>query len=159
MHAAAFRGEHSVVVSQVDGQKGRVRHLLTTLPIVFSYAAKVFAQTGRQGPSAALLANGISSAILLVGTVSLTLLLDTYGRRKPIFCGRTTTAKSLRYRHLLTVACHYAGPLLMGLCLSVVGAMLVAYGSPHFDYVTSAVQFTFENAAAGNAAIAFMFLL
>lgn len=104
--------------------------------IVLYYAAKVFAQTGRTGPSAALLANGISSAILLLGTVSLTLLLDTYGRRRPIFLG----------------------PLCMGTCLVVAGSMLVSYGSPRFDEVTQAVQFTFQNVQAGNAAIAFMFL-
>ncbi|KAK3676649.1 high affinity glucose transporter [Recurvomyces mirabilis] len=104
--------------------------------IVLYYAAKVFAQTGRNGPSAALLANGISSALLLLGTVLLTLLLDTYGRRRPIFLG----------------------PLCMGTCLVVVGSMLVSFGSPHFDEVTQAVQFSFKNVQAGNAAIAFMFL-
>jgi len=104
--------------------------------IVLYYAAKVFAQTGRTGPTAALLANGISSAILLIGTVSLTLLIDFFGRRKPIFLG----------------------PTCMGICLVIVGSMLVTYGSPHFDHTTQAVQFTFVNANAGNAAIAFMFL-
>ena len=104
--------------------------------IVLYYAAKVFSQTGRTGPSAALLANGISSALLVIGTGSLTLLLDFYGRRKPIFLG----------------------PLCMGLCLVMVGSMLVGFGSPHFDQVTQAVQFTFQNANAGNSAVAFMFL-
>lgn len=104
--------------------------------IVLYYAAKVFAQTGRTGATAALLANGISSAVLLIGTVSLTVLIDYYGRRKPIFLG----------------------PLCMGICLVIVGSMLVSFGSPHFDAVTQAVQFTFENKNAGNAAIAFMFL-
>ena len=104
--------------------------------IVLYYAAKVFAQTGRTGPTAALLANGVSSAILLIGTVSLTLLIDAYGRRKPIFLG----------------------PFCMACCLVVVGSMLVTYGSPHFDEVTQAVQFTFQDVSAGNTAIAFMFL-
>jgi hypothetical protein len=103
--------------------------------IVLYYSAKVFAQTGRAGPTAALLANGISSAILLVGRVSLTLLIDFYGRRKPI----------------------YPGPACMGSYLAVVGSILVSYGSPHFDSTTQAIQFTFENTNAGNAAIAFMF--
>ena len=104
--------------------------------IVLYYAAKVFAQTGRTGPKAALLANGISSALLLLGTVSLTLMIDYYGRRKPIFLG----------------------PTCMGACLLAVGSLLVSYGSPHFDQTTQAVQFTFKNVSAGNAAVAFMFL-
>jgi sugar porter (SP) family MFS transporter len=104
--------------------------------IVLYYAAKVFSQTGRTGSTAALLANGISSALLLIGTLSLTLLLDFYGRRKPI----------------------YLGPACMGLCLIVVGSMLVGFGSPHFNQVTQAVEFTFEDTNAGNAAVAFMFL-
>lgn len=104
--------------------------------IVLYYAAKVFAQTGRTGPSAALLANGISSAILLVGTVSLTILIDFYGRRKPIILG----------------------PVCMGICLIIVASILVNYGSPRFDQTTQAVQFTFENVSAGNSAVAFMFL-
>ncbi|ETN39303.1 uncharacterized protein HMPREF1541_05526 [Cyphellophora europaea CBS 101466] len=104
--------------------------------IVLYYAAKVFAQTGRTGSSAALLANGISSALLLVGTVSLTLLIDFYGRRKPIFVGHSS----------------------MGICLVIVASILLRYGSPHFDQVTQAVQFSFQNTSAGNAAVAFMFL-
>lgn len=104
--------------------------------IVLYYAAKVFAQTGRQGETATLLANGISSALLLVGTVSLTVMIDYYGRRKPIFLG----------------------PLCMGVCLLVVASLLLTYGSPHFDQLTQSVQFTFEDVSAGNAAIAFMFL-
>ena len=104
--------------------------------IVLYYAAKVFAQTGRTGPSAALLANGISSAVRLVGTVSLTILIDFYGRRKPIIFG----------------------PICMGICLIIVASILVKYGSPHFDQTTQAVQFTFQNVSAGNAAVAFMFL-
>lgn len=104
--------------------------------IVLYYAAKVFAQTGRTGTKAALLANGISSALLLVATASLTVLIDFYGRRKPIFLG----------------------PACMGLCLVIVGSMLVGYGSPHFDHTTQAVQFSFQNVAAGNSAVAFMFL-
>ncbi|PCG95684.1 Major facilitator superfamily domain, general substrate transporter [Penicillium occitanis (nom. inval.)] len=104
--------------------------------IVLYYAAKVFSQTGRTGSTAALLANGISSALLLVGTLSLTLLLDFYGRRKPIFLG----------------------PAFMCVCLLIVGSMLVGYGSPQFNTVTNAVEFTFVNHDAGNAAVAFMFL-
>ena len=104
--------------------------------IVLYYAAKVFAQTGRTGPTAALLANGISSAILLVGTVSLTILIDFYGRRKPIIFG----------------------PVCMGICLIIVASILVKFGSPHFDETTQAVQFTFQNVSAGNTAVAFMFL-
>lgn len=104
--------------------------------IILYYAAKVFAQTGRTGTSAALLANGISSALLLVGTVSLTVLIDYYGRRKPIILG----------------------PTCMGICLIVVATILVKYGAPHFDRVTQAVQFSFKDTSAGNAAVAFMFL-
>jgi sugar porter (SP) family MFS transporter len=104
--------------------------------IVLYYAAKVFAQTGRSGPTAALLANAISSALLLVGTVSLTLLIDFYGRRKPIFIGHFT----------------------MGLCLMIVASILLSYGSPHFDSITQSVQFSFSNKSAGNSAVAFMFL-
>ncbi|KAH8701901.1 general substrate transporter [Talaromyces proteolyticus] len=104
--------------------------------IVLYYAAKVFSQTGRTGSNAALLANGISSALLVIGTFSLTLLLDYYGRRKPIFLG----------------------PAFMGVCLLVVASMLVRYGSPHFDQTTQAVEFTFANESAGNAAVTFMFL-
>jgi sugar porter (SP) family MFS transporter len=109
---------------------------ITGVNIVLYYAAKVFAQTGRTGTSAALLANGISSALLLVSTFSLTVMADKYGRRKPIMIG----------------------PVCMGICLIVVGAMLVGFGSPHFDTTTQAVQFTFTNVAAGNAAVAFMLL-
>lgn len=76
--------------------------------IVLYYAAKVFAQTGRTGPSAALLANGISSALLLVATTSLTIMIDYYGRRKPIFLG----------------------PIAMGSCLLVVASLLVRFGAP-----------------------------
>ena len=104
--------------------------------IVLYYAAKVFAQTGRTGPTAALLANGISSALLLVGTVSLTMLIDFYGRRKPIMFG----------------------PVCMGVCLIIVSSILVICGSPHFDRTTQSVQFTFQNVSAGNTAVAFMFL-
>ncbi|KAJ9636447.1 high affinity glucose transporter [Knufia peltigerae] len=104
--------------------------------IVLYYAAKVFAQTGRTGPSAALLANGISSALLLVATTSLTIMIDYYGRRKPIFLG----------------------PIAMGSCLLVVASLLVRFGAPHFDQTTQAIQFTFENTSAGEAALAFMFL-
>ena len=104
--------------------------------IILYYASKVFAQTGRTGTTATLLANGINSALLLVASFSLTVMIDFYGRRKPLIIG----------------------PLLMGICFCVVGAMLVGFGSPHFDTTTQAVQFTFRNAHAGNAAIAFMFL-
>jgi Sugar (and other) transporter len=104
--------------------------------IVLYYASKVFVQTGREGPTASLLANGISSGILLVGTVSLTILIDFYGRRKPIIFE----------------------PICMGVCLIIVASILVNFGAPHFDEITQAVQFTFENVSAGNAAVAFMFL-
>ena len=82
--------------------------------IVLFYAAKVFAQTGRTGPTAALLANGISSALLLVATLSLTVMIDFYGSRKLIIFGS---------------AC-------IGICLIIVGSMLVGYSAPHFDQVT-----------------------
>lgn len=104
--------------------------------IVLYYASKVFAQTGRTGTSATLLANGINSALLLVASVSLTIMTDHYGRRKPLILG----------------------PFLMGLCFIVVGSILVSFGSPHFDAVTQAVQFSFKNQNAGNAAVTFMFL-
>lgn len=104
--------------------------------IVLYYAAKVFAQTGRTGTSAALLANGISSALLFGATLSLTIMIDYYGRRKPIFLGHIS----------------------MGVCLVIVASILVSYGSPRFDQTTQAIQFTFEKAAAGETALAFMFL-
>lgn len=63
-------------------------------------------------------------------------MIDYYGRRKPIFIG-------------------HGG---MGTCLVVVGAIMIGYGAPHFDEITQAVQFTFANQDAGNAAVAFMFL-
>lgn len=104
--------------------------------IVLYYAAKVFAQTGQAGPQASLLANGISSAVLVVGTFSLTMLLDFYGRRKPIFIGHTC----------------------MGVCLVIVASVLVGYGAPHFEQTTQSVEFSFANASAGRAALAFIFL-
>lgn len=104
--------------------------------IVLYYAAKVFSQTGQAGPEASLLANGISSAVLVVGTFSLTMMLDFYGRRKPIFLGH---------------AC-------MGVCLVIVASILVRYGAPHFEETTQSVEFSFANASAGRAALAFIFL-
>ncbi|CAK7205459.1 high affinity glucose transporter [Sporothrix eucalyptigena] len=104
--------------------------------IVLYYASKVFAQTGTSGTEATLLANGIGSALLLVATLSLNIMIDFYGRRKPLI----------------------AGPFLMGVCLVVVGSMLVGFGSPHFDETTQALTFSFANASAGHAAVAFMFL-
>lgn len=87
---------------------------MTGVNIILYYAAKVFDQTGRTGTSAASLSNGIESALFLVASVSLTLLMDFYGRRKPIIIG----------------------PFLMGLCMIVVASMLVRYGSPHFNATT-----------------------
>ncbi|KAJ9602163.1 high affinity glucose transporter [Cladophialophora chaetospira] len=104
--------------------------------IVLYYAGKVFAQTGRTGAQAALLANGISSALLFGATTSLTIMIDYYGRRRPIFIGHGT----------------------MGTCLVIVGSILIGFGAPHFDHTTQAVQFTFQDKDAGNAAVAFMFL-
>lgn len=109
---------------------------VTGINIILYYASKVFAQTGRTATTAALLANGISSALLLISSFSLTLLMDFYGRRKPIMIG----------------------PTAMGVCMIVVGSMLVGFGSPHFNATTQAVEFTFVNKAAGNAAVAFMLL-
>lgn len=109
---------------------------ISGINIILYYAAKVFAQTGRNGTSASLLANGISSALLLVSSFSLTLLMDFYGRRKPLLIG----------------------PTCMGICMIIVGSMLVGFGSPHFNKVTQAVEFTFQNKAAGNTAVAFMLL-
>lgn len=71
-----------------------------------------------------------------MASVSLTIMTDYYGRRKPLILG----------------------PFLMGLCFIVVGSLLVSFGAPHFDTVTQAVQFSFKNQNAGNAAVAFMFL-
>ena len=48
--------------------------------VVLYYAAKVFARTGRT----ALLANGISSALFLLASLSLTLIIEYYSRRKPL---------------------------------------------------------------------------
>jgi sugar porter (SP) family MFS transporter len=104
--------------------------------IVLYYAAKVFAQTGRDGPTATMLANGINSAVVLVGTVSLTIMIDRYGRRKPIFLG----------------------PICMGTCLIVVGSILVGFGAPSFNTTTQAIEFSFSNVSAGSAALAFIFL-
>lgn len=104
--------------------------------IVLYYASKVFAQTGTSGTEATLLANGIGGALLLAATFSLNLLIDFYGRRKPLIIG----------------------PFLMGICLVVVGAMLLGFGAPHFDDTTQALTFSFANVSAGHAAIAFMFL-
>ena len=104
--------------------------------ICLYYATKVFAQTGRTGTTATLLANGIDGGLLLAATISLVIMSDIYGRRKPLIIG----------------------PILMGTCFVVVGSMLVGFGEPHWDPTTSAVQFHFANSAAGNAAVAFMFL-
>lgn len=109
---------------------------ITGVNIILYYAAKVFAQTGRTGTSAALLSNGIESALFLVASVSLTLLMDYYGRRKPIIIG----------------------PFLMGICMIVVASMLIGFGAPHFNATTQSVDFNFANTAAGNTAVAFMFL-
>ncbi|CAL5871960.1 uncharacterized protein PFLUO_LOCUS6217 [Penicillium psychrofluorescens] len=109
---------------------------ITGVNIILYYAAKVFAQTGRTGPQAALLANGIESALFLVASISLTLLMDFYGRRKPLIIG----------------------PTLMGICMIVVASMMVGYGSPFFNEATQEVEFNFVNTAAGNAAVTFMFL-
>lgn len=109
---------------------------ITGVNIILYYAAKVFAQTGRTSTNAALLSNGIESALFLVASLSLTLLMDFYGRRKPIIIG----------------------PFLMGICMIIVASMLVGYGSPTFNKVTQSVDFNFVDTAAGNAAVAFMFL-
>lgn len=109
---------------------------ITGVNIILYYAAKVFAQTGRTGPQAALLANGIESALFLIASISLTLLMDFYGRRKPLI----------------------VGPILMGTCMIVVASMMIGYGSPFFNEVTQEVEFNFANTAAGNAAVTFMFL-
>lgn len=82
------------------------------------------------------MADGISGALLLVASVSLTLMTDVYGRRKPLMLG----------------------PFLMGICFIIVGTILRVYGSPHMDPVTQAVGFNFHNVQAGNTAVAFMFL-
>ncbi|KAK9234228.1 general substrate transporter [Lipomyces kononenkoae] len=104
--------------------------------IILYYAAKVFAQTGQGGTSAALLSNGIGSALFLGATLSMSVFIDHIGRRRPLF----------------------VGPALAGFCLIVVGAMLLSFGQPYYDNITQAIQFNFQNKAAGNAAIAFMFL-
>jgi len=104
--------------------------------IVLYYAAKVFAQTGRDGPTATMLANGINSAVVLVGTASLTVMIDYYGRRKPIFIG----------------------PICMGICLIIVASIMVSFGSPHFNETTQAIEFNFADHAAGETALAFIFL-
>ncbi|PYH33725.1 sugar transporter [Aspergillus neoniger CBS 115656] len=104
--------------------------------IVFYYAAKVFAQTGRTGTQAAMLANGIGSSIFLVASFSLTVMIDRYGRRKPLIIG----------------------PSLMGICMVIVGMLLVGYGSPHFDAESQQLKYSFANVNAGNAAVAFVFL-
>ncbi|GLA76314.1 hypothetical protein AtubIFM55763_007884 [Aspergillus tubingensis] len=104
--------------------------------IVFYYAAKVFAQTGRTGTQAAMLANGIGSSLFLVASFSLTVMIDRYGRRKPLIIG----------------------PSLMGICMIVVGMLLVGYGSPHFDAESQQLKYSFANVKAGNAAVAFVFL-
>ncbi|KAK6371805.1 high affinity glucose transporter [Exophiala oligosperma] len=108
----------------------------TGVNVCLYYASKVFAQTGRTATSATLLANGINSALNFASSASLTVLTDWYGRRLPLILG----------------------PFLMGICFILVGTILKEYGSPHFDKTTQAVQFNFQNASAGNAAIAFMFL-
>lgn len=100
------------------------------------YASKVFAQTGTVGTQATLLANGIGGAILFVSSLQLNIMMDKYGRRKPLIFG----------------------PFAMGVCLIVVGSMLVGFGSPYFDPTTQSVNFSFQNKSAGHAAIAFMFL-
>ena len=105
--------------------------------IVLYYASKVFAQSGANGTSAVLLANGISGALLFVSSLHLNIMMDKYGRRKPLI----------------------GGPFAMGVCLVIVASMLVGYGSPYFDPTTQAVNFSFtKTPAAGHAAIAFMFL-
>lgn len=104
--------------------------------IILYYAAKVFAQTGQTSTSAALLSNGISSALLLISSFSLTILMDFYGRRKPLI----------------------VGPSSMGVCMIIVASLLLGFGSPHFNPITQAVEFKFKNVSAGNAALAFMFL-
>jgi sugar porter (SP) family MFS transporter len=109
---------------------------ITGVNIILYYAAKVFAQTGRTSANAALLANGIESALFLVASLSLTLMMDYYGRRKPIIIG----------------------PFLMGVCMVIVASMMIGFGSPTFDSTTQSVVFNFSDTAAGNTAVAFMFL-
>lgn len=104
--------------------------------IVLYYAAKAFAQTGRNGPTATMLANGINSAVVLIGTVSLTVMIDYYGQRKPIF----------------------VGPFCMGICLIIVASIMVSFGSPHFNETTQAIEFNFADRSAGEAALSFIFL-
>ncbi|KAJ5729689.1 uncharacterized protein N7483_004197 [Penicillium malachiteum] len=109
---------------------------ITGVNIILYYAAKVFAQTGRTGTQAALLSNGIESALFLVASFSLTMLMDVYGRRKPLIIG----------------------PILMGICMIIVASMLLGYGSPYFDSATQELKFNFVDKNAGNAAVTFMFL-
>lgn len=110
---------------------------ISGINIILYYASKVFAQSGASGTSAVLLANGISGALLFVSSLQLNIMMDTYGRRKPLI----------------------GGPFAMGVCLVIVGSMLVKYGNPYFDATTQAVNFSFKQTpAAGHAAIAFMFL-
>ncbi|KAJ5801943.1 uncharacterized protein N7503_004393 [Penicillium pulvis] len=109
---------------------------ITGVNIILYYAAKVFAQTGQTGTKAALLSNGIESALFLVASFSLTLLMDVYGRRKPLIIG----------------------PILMGICMIIVASMLVGFGAPYFDSATQEMKFNFADGAAGNTAVAFMFL-
>ncbi|PWY73467.1 sugar transporter [Aspergillus eucalypticola CBS 122712] len=109
---------------------------ISSVRIVFYYAAKVFTQTGCTGTQAASLANGIGSSIFLVASFSLTVMIDRYGRRKPLIIG----------------------PSLMGICMIVVGILLVGYGSPYFDAESQQLKNSFANVKAGNAAVAFVFL-
>ncbi|KAL6821588.1 general substrate transporter [Trichoderma camerunense] len=111
-------------------------HELAGVNICLYYAPKVFSQAGVSDTQASLLANAINGALLLVTTSVLMWFADDLGRRTQMIFG----------------------PLCMGTCFIVVGALLKSYGNPHFDNVTQAVTFTFHDKAASRAAIAFMYL-
>ena len=68
--------------------------------------------------------------------LSHSLLMDYYGRFKPII----------------------TGPLMMLVCMVIVASMLVRYGSPCFGPATQSVNFKFVNTAAGNTVVAFFIL-
>ncbi|KIX96423.1 uncharacterized protein Z520_07689 [Fonsecaea multimorphosa CBS 102226] len=111
-------------------------HEISGPNICLYYAPKVFTQVGVSGTQASLLANGINGALLVVTSLTLMWMADKYGRRNQMIFG----------------------PICMGTCFVVVGAIMRGYGSPHWDSTTQSVQFSFVNKAASKAAIAFMYL-
>jgi hypothetical protein len=130
-------------------------HEITGPNICLYYAPKVFTQAGVNGTQASLLANGINGALLLVTSCTLMWMADIYGRRLQMVC---IVLLRVALFELFPDTSQILGPICMGTCFVVVGAVMKGFGSPHWDNVTQSVQFTFVNQNASRAAIAFMYL-